>query len=67
MNIKDLIKKARTFVEPFRITSGDGFRLKDIDPGDTLWLKNEDKPKAREALAMGVEAIADLQERLWAL
>jgi len=66
MNIKDLIKKARTFVEPFRITSGDGFRLKDIDPGDTLWLKNEDKPKAREALAMGVEALAELQERLYA-
>jgi PPK2 family polyphosphate:nucleotide phosphotransferase len=66
MDNKDLIKKARTFAEPFRITKGGGFRLKDVDPGDTLWLKDEDKPKAKEALALGVEALAGLQELLYA-
>ena len=66
MDNKDLIKKARTFAEPFRITKGGGFRLKDVDPGDTLWLKTEDKPKAKEALALGVEALAELQELLYA-
>lgn len=66
MNTKELIKKARTFVEPFRISKGEEFRLKDVDPGDTLWLKTEDKPKAKEALAMGVEALAELQELLYA-
>jgi len=66
MNTKELIKKARTFAEPFRITKGDGFRLKDVDPGDTLWLKAEDKSKAKEALALGVEALAELQELLYA-
>jgi hypothetical protein len=28
------------------VTDGDGFRLKDIDPGETLDLKSEDKPRA---------------------
>jgi PPK2 family polyphosphate:nucleotide phosphotransferase len=66
MNMKEIIKKASTFAEPFRITKGGGFRLKDVDPGDTLWLKTEDKPRAKEALAMGVEALAGLQDLLYA-
>jgi len=62
----DIIKKARQFVKPFRVTDGDGFRLKDIDPGDTLDLNSEDKPRAKEALAMGVHALAELQDMLYA-
>jgi PPK2 family polyphosphate:nucleotide phosphotransferase len=37
-----------------------------VDPGDTLGLKSEDKPRAKEALAQGVEALADLQDKLYA-
>ena len=66
MNMKELTKKARKIAEPFRVSKGDDFRLKDVDPGDTLWLKTEDKPKAKGALAMGVEALAQLQELLYA-
>ena len=66
MNMKELTKKARKIAEPFRVSKGDDFRLKDVDPGDTLWLKTEDKPKAKNALAMGVEALAQLQELLYA-
>ena len=43
-----------------RIEDGKHFRLKDVDPNDTLWLKAEDKPKAKEALTMGVEALAEV-------
>ena len=64
--MKALIKKAREIAQPFCVTKGQKFSLKDVDPGDTLWLKAEDKPKAKEALIMGVEALADLQERLYA-
>ena len=53
--IKAFVKKARKLAKPFRVT-GDNFRLKDIDPGDTLDLTSEDKPRAKEALAMGVDA-----------
>src|SRR6266446_2893731 len=42
------------------------FRLKDIDPGETLGLGSEDKPRAKEALAMGVTALAQLQDMLYA-
>ena len=62
---KNLIKRARKLAKPFRVTD-DGFRLKDIDPGDTLDLSSEDKPRAKEALAMGVEILAELQDMLYA-
>jgi PPK2 family polyphosphate:nucleotide phosphotransferase len=66
MKLKELVKRARRFARPFRVTDGDKFRLKDIDPDDTLWLKDEDKPKAKEALATGVQALAQLQDMLYA-
>jgi len=66
MKLKQLIKRARDFSQPFRVEKGKRFRLKDVDPGDTLGLKSEDKPRAKEALAMGVEALAELQDKLYA-
>ncbi len=66
MSNKDLIKRARKFAAPFRITKGGKFRLKHIDPGDTLHLQSEDKPRAREVLAMGVELLSELQDMLYA-
>ena len=66
MKTKEIIKRARELAAPFRITNGEQFRLKDIDPGDTLNLKSEDKPRAKEALAMGVEVLAELQDKLYA-
>jgi hypothetical protein len=55
--MKNLIKKARKLAKPFRVTD-DRFRLKDIDPGDTLKFTSEDKPRAKEALAMGVDLLS---------
>ena len=66
MKKKEIVKKARKLAELFRVTKGDKFRLKDVDPGDTLDFKSEDKPQAKEALAMGVEALAELQDKLYA-
>ena len=63
--MKKLIKKARKLAKPFRVTD-DKFRLKDIDPGDTLDLTSEDKPRAKEALAMGIDVLAELQDMLYA-
>src|ERR1044072_2026480 len=64
-DMKQLIKRARKVAEPFRVTD-DKFRLKDIDPDDTLDFTSEDKPRAKEALANGVEVLAELQARLYA-
>jgi polyphosphate kinase 2 (PPK2 family) len=66
MSIKDIVKRSRDFSKPFRVTDGNGFRLKDIDPDDTLGFGSEDKPRAKEALASGVEALAELQDMLYA-
>jgi PPK2 family polyphosphate:nucleotide phosphotransferase len=63
----DQVKKiARAFSQPYNVGKGTGFRLKDIDPGDTGDLDDEDKPAAQEALAIGREALAELQDRLYA-
>jgi len=59
------IKTAHRLAKPFRVTD-DGFRLKDVDPGDTLEFTSEDKPRAKAALAMGVELLAELQDLLYA-
>ena len=64
-DMKNLIKRARKLGEPFRVTDK-SFRLKDIDPGDTLDLTSEDKPRAKEALAMGIDVLAELQDMLYA-
>jgi PPK2 family polyphosphate:nucleotide phosphotransferase len=66
MNHKGLIKRARKFAAPFRVTNGDGFRLSDFNPGDTLDLKSGDKPRALEALDAGIKAMAELQDMLYA-
>jgi PPK2 family polyphosphate:nucleotide phosphotransferase len=66
MNNKKVVEKARQFSRSFRITDGKKFKLKKFDPGDTLGLSSEDKPRAKEALEIGVQALADLQDVLYA-
>lgn len=66
MELNDVIRKAREFSRAFRITDGEKFRLKSVDPGDTLHLDSEDKPRAQDALKTGVEALAQLQDMLYA-
>jgi PPK2 family polyphosphate:nucleotide phosphotransferase len=67
MKTKEIIKRAREVAEPFRVSKGREFRLKDVDPNDTLrFTKEEDKPRAKEALATGVMALAELQDKLYA-
>jgi PPK2 family polyphosphate:nucleotide phosphotransferase len=66
MKLKQIVKRAKALSKGFRVSDGDGFRLKNLDPNDTLDFKAEDKPRAQEALATGVEALAELQEMLYA-
>jgi PPK2 family polyphosphate:nucleotide phosphotransferase len=63
---KQVIERARKFCKPYRVTNGKKFRLKDVDPGDTQDLKSEDKTRAKEALQLGIEALAELQDMLYA-
>ena len=66
MKNNELIKRASKLAEQYRVTNGEKFRLKDVDPGDTLDFDADDKPKAEEALAAGVKVLAQLQDKLYA-
>ena len=66
MKLKELIQRAHELADHYCIKNGKKFRLKSIDPGDTAWLKEEQKPLAKQALQEGIEALAELQERLYA-
>jgi PPK2 family polyphosphate:nucleotide phosphotransferase len=65
-DIKKLARLAARFSRPYRITKAKKFRLADIDPGDTQDFGSEGKPRAKEALRTGVEALSELQEMLYA-
>ncbi len=66
MKLDKIVKTARNLAKRYRVDDGRKFRLSDIDPGDTAPLDEEDKPRAKEALQTGVEALAMLQEILYA-
>lgn len=67
MKTKEIIKHARDLAKSFRVSKGKKFRLKDVDPGDTLnYSKDEHKATAKEALAHGIAALSELQDKLYA-
>jgi PPK2 family polyphosphate:nucleotide phosphotransferase len=66
MKKKDFIERANNLSKPFRISDGKNFKLKNIDPADTLHFKSEDKPKAKEALKWGIDILSELQDKLYA-
>jgi PPK2 family polyphosphate:nucleotide phosphotransferase len=61
----DLLNAMRKYTDPFRVTKGKDFRLKDFDPGDTLGLKM-DKEEAAQLLQRGSEWLALEQDILYA-
>jgi len=66
MKTKQIIAAAKKVSRPYRVTNGKKFRLKDVDPGDTQDFTSEDKPRAKEALQSGIQALAELQDVLYA-
>ncbi len=63
---KRLRKSIPAFIRPYRVTRGKGFRLKDMDPGDTGRLVDEQKEESKEILQRGREELARQQEMLYA-
>jgi len=62
---KEILDRTQKYTQPFRITQGKGFRLKNYDPSDTRGLKL-DKGEASELLQQGTEWLAEEQEMLYA-
>src|SRR5215470_3089909 len=62
---REILDRIQKYVDPFRITKGKGFRLKSVDPGDTLGLQLG-KGEAAELLTRGTEWLAEEQDMLYA-
>ena len=66
MKKSEIIDRSTKFAEPYSITNGKKFRLKDVDPADMGKASSEDKPRAKELLENGIQALAELQDVLYA-
>jgi PPK2 family polyphosphate:nucleotide phosphotransferase len=66
MKLKPVVKQAREFSRPYRVSDGRRFRLKDFNAGDSGGFESKDKRAAREMLETGVRALSVLQDRLYA-
>jgi len=64
MNNHKLAKTAAKLAEPYRVTNGGEFRLKDFDPADTG--KLHDKESASQVLDDGIKLLSRMQEKLYA-
>ena len=62
--ISSLLKNAHRFVDPFRVSDGKKFRLRDFDPADTRGLKSSEH--AADLLNEGIELLSEMQEKLYA-
>jgi PPK2 family polyphosphate:nucleotide phosphotransferase len=64
--LKRVLKVAHDLAKPYRVGDGRKFRLSKFDPADTGPLTSESKADAQTALRTGVQALADLQQMLYA-
>ena len=62
---KEILDRIEKYVDPFRITNGKGFQLKDFDPDDTRGLRMG-KGEAADLLQRGTEWLAEEQDMLYA-
>ena len=63
---KELIEDARKFSKQYRVGDGAKFRLSDYSTEPSFELGKEDKPLVKQTLQLGVEALAALQDILYA-
>jgi len=61
---KEILDRIQKYTQPFRITKGGGFHLKNYDPGYTCGLV--DKGEAAELLQQGTKWLAQEQDMLYA-
>jgi PPK2 family polyphosphate:nucleotide phosphotransferase len=64
LSAKKRRRRVAELIEPYRVTSGKGFSLRDHDPGATSGVSS--KEEAQEYLKLGVQQLAEMQDRLYA-
>ncbi|TRX34186.1 polyphosphate kinase 2 family protein [Flavobacterium sp. ZT3R18] len=63
---KELIQRAKNFSKQYCVGNGDGFKLKDYETKAGFNLGDEGKPLVNQTLQIGVEALAAMQDVLYA-
>jgi len=63
---KEFIARAKKLSKEYRVTSEKKFKLKDFPTTGGFELGPENKPLAQEALLLGVQALAEMQDKLYA-
>ena len=63
---KELVKKAKNFSKQYCVGNGEGFKLKDYETKASFNLGEEGKPLVKETLQLGVDALAAMQDILYA-
>ena len=66
MNKSEIIDRSHKLAKHYCVTNDKKFRLQDFDPADTGKATSEDKPRAKELLETGIQALAELQDVLYA-
>lgn len=66
MKLSKVLSISHDIAKPYLVDGRKKFRLKDCDPADTANFTSADKPRAKEALTIGIEALAELQDMLYA-
>ena len=62
----ELIKKAKNFSKQYCVGKGDDFKLKDYETKASFNLGEEGKPLVKDTLQLGVDALAAMQDILYA-
>jgi PPK2 family polyphosphate:nucleotide phosphotransferase len=63
---KELVQRAKTFSKQYWVGDGENFKLKDYETKASFNLGDEGKPLVNQTLQMGVEALATMQDVLYA-
>jgi PPK2 family polyphosphate:nucleotide phosphotransferase len=66
MSNKELIGRAKKLSKQYRVTGAKKFKLKDYHTSVNSDLGKEEKPVAQKVLQLGVEALAEMQDKLYA-
>src|SRR5438105_10046786 len=61
---REILDRIQKYVDPFRVATGNGFRLNSVDPADTCGLQLG-KGEAAELLARGTQWLAEEQDMLY--
>jgi PPK2 family polyphosphate:nucleotide phosphotransferase len=63
---KDFISRAKKLSKEYRVTNVKKFKLKDFPTSVHTELSKENKPVAQQVLQLGVEALSEMQDKLYA-